>query len=179
MAELFVCGAMIGLNDLAKVVGQLRTDASLELSSMSAALYKFGPQVQMRYLIPGTPPATLTPHVIDGKTRKPVITLIEYDERKLEERTIDDPGELLPHLDNKKVSWINIDGLGDVEALRILGEKFHLHPLTLKMSSNTGQRPKAEQYDVTTCSSSRRWFIRTIGNKMCGEQVSMFGAVVF
>ena len=126
-----------------------------------------------RYPIPGTPPATLTPHVIDGKTRKPVITLIEYDERKLEERIIDDPGELLPHLDNKKVSWINIDGLGDVEALRILGEKFRLHPLALEDVLNTGQRPKAEQYDDYLFIVTQMVY-QDDKNKMCGEQVSMF-----
>jgi magnesium transporter len=126
-----------------------------------------------RYPIPGTPPATLTPHVIDGKIRKPVITLIEYDERKLDERTIDDAGELLPHLDNKKVSWINIDGLGDVEALRILGEKFHLHPLTLEDVLNTGQRPKAEQYDDYLFIVTQMVY-QDDKNKMCGEQVSMF-----
>ena len=47
--------------------------------------------------------------------RKPTITLIEYDRANLEERTIENREELLEHLDNQRVTWINIDGLGDIE----------------------------------------------------------------
>ena len=44
------------------------------------------------------------------------------------------------------MSWINIDGLGDVELLRRLGEHFGLHPLALEDVLNTSHRPKIEEY---------------------------------
>jgi magnesium transporter len=93
---------------------------------------------------PGSAPATLLPHLIDGESRKPGVQIIEYNKEQLEEREIVDLTELADHLDNRKVTWINIDGLGDLEALKILGEKFNIHPLALEDVLNTGQRPKVE-----------------------------------
>lgn len=94
---------------------------------------------------PGSSPATLTPHLVEGESRKPSVQIIEYDKDHLDEREITDFTELAAHLDSGKVTWINIDGLGDVEALTILGQRFNLHPLALEDVLNTGQRPKVEQ----------------------------------
>jgi len=122
---------------------------------------------------PGSSPATLVPHLVDGKVRKPRVRIIEYDQNSLDERDVTDFSELAGHLDNQKVTWINIDGLGDLEALTILGEKFHLHPLALEDVLNTGQRPKFE-------SSADYLFIiaqmvyQNNGNSISGEQVSFF-----
>lgn len=122
---------------------------------------------------PGSSPATLVPHLVDGKSQKPRVTIIEYDKDYLEERQITDLTELASHLDNQKVTWINIDGLGDVEALKILGEKFHLHPLALEDVLNTGQRPKIEH------SSDYLFLIAQMvyqdnSHALYGEQVSLF-----
>ncbi|RPJ34649.1 MAG: magnesium/cobalt transporter CorA [Verrucomicrobiaceae bacterium] len=94
---------------------------------------------------PGSSPATLTPHLVDGLSRKPAIHIIEYDKDVMEERELGDIRELPQTFDSRRVTWINIDGLGDVEALKLLGERFNLHPLALEDVLNTGQRPKIEQ----------------------------------
>lgn len=94
---------------------------------------------------PGSSPATLIPHLVDGKGRKPAIQLIEYDRDHVDDREIRDISDLEATFDDNKVTWINIDGLGDVETLKILGERFNLHPLALEDVLNTGQRPKIEQ----------------------------------
>jgi magnesium transporter len=44
------------------------------------------------------------------------------------------------------ITWINLDGLGDLAALERLGERFELHPLALEDARNVPQRPKAERY---------------------------------
>ena len=93
---------------------------------------------------PGSSPATLTPHLVDGQVRKPVVRIIEYDRDHMEDREIRDIGELAAVSDSRRVTWINIDGLGDVEALKVVGERFNLHPLALEDVLNTGQRPKIE-----------------------------------
>lgn len=80
------------------------------------------------------------------RTEPPAITLIEYGPEQLEERKDLGLDELLTHLDNELVTWINIDGLGDLEVLRTLGQRFHLHPLALEDVLDTNQRPKVEQY---------------------------------
>lgn len=103
------------------------------------------PMFTKRHGPPGSSPATLTPHLVDGRSNKPVIRIIEYDKDEMLEREIGDVGGLAGAFDTGKVTWINIDGLGDVDALKVLGERFNLHPLALEDVLNTGQRPKIEQ----------------------------------
>lgn len=129
--------------------------------------------IKTRRSIPGSSPATLIPHLIDGRSTPSRITLIEFDAGQLEEREITDLTELDRDLDNDKVTWINIDGLGDVEALKWLGQRFKLHPLTLEDVLNTGQRPKAEVF------ADHVFFVVQMvyqdkRSSICGEQVSLF-----
>jgi len=125
-----------------------------------------------RYPIPGEPPGQLRPR--EGSTnRTSAITLIEYDRAHLEEHSVTDKKELVAHLDNQRVTWINIDGLGDVEVLRALGTHFNLHPLALEDVLATGQRPKVEQYDGYLFIIVQMLYLND-GKQMCGEQVSMF-----
>ena len=125
-----------------------------------------------RYPIPGEPPGALKPRA-EPAAHPPVITLIEYDKAHLEERTITNKDELLPRLDNQRITWINIDGLGDIDVLRTLGAQFNLHPLTLEDVLATGQRPKMEQYDGYLFIVAQMLYLNK-KKQMCGEQVSMF-----
>lgn len=122
---------------------------------------------------PGSPPATLTPHLVDGESRKPGIQIIEYDNATLEEREVTDISEAAGHLDNNKITWINIDGLGDVEALTQLGERFKLHPLALEDVLNTGQRPKIE-HTADYVFIVAQMVYQDAEHTICGEQVSLF-----
>jgi magnesium transporter len=122
---------------------------------------------------PGSSPATLVPHLVNGKPRKPAIQIIEYDRDHLAELEVPDIAELAERFDSRKVTWIKIDGLGDAEALRYLGERFNLHPLALEDVLNTGQRPKVEQtpdYVFIVAQMVYQNQSRTI----CGEQISLF-----
>ena len=101
---------------------------------------------KLRYPPPGTAPATLiVPQEYQG--RKPMVSLIEYDAHSIEERKVETIDDLLPCLENDKVSWINVDGLGDAEFFRQLGLHFRIHQLALEDIFNIGQRPKVEEYD--------------------------------
>ena len=122
---------------------------------------------------PGSPPATLVPHLVDGQGRKPGVQIIEYDRDHLVEREVTDFAELAGHLDNHRVTWINIDGLGDVEALTILGERFKLHPLALEDVLNTGQRPKIELSQDYVFIVAQMVY-QDNSHAVCGEQVSVF-----
>ena len=127
---------------------------------------------KIRHPIPGEPPGALRLRQEPPKIAS-VITLIDYDQTHLEERVISEPSELLGHLDNKRVTWINIDGLGDLDVLRVLGERFHLHPLALEDVLEAGQRPKVEQYDDYLFIVGQMLYLDS-EKQMCGEQVSMF-----
>ncbi len=96
-----------------------------------------------RYHPPGTAPATLV--APEGATA-PVITLIEYDRGGVEEKKLTSIADAFHCRDNNRVSWINIDGLGDVEMFRKLAAHFGLHQLAIEDALNTHQRPKLEEY---------------------------------
>jgi len=101
---------------------------------------------KVRYSRPGTAPATLVAPP-DQEGQKPEILLIEYDAHAIQEKRVERIEETFSSLENGKVNWINISGLGDVEMLRQVGLNFRIHPLALEDMLNTGQRPKVEEYE--------------------------------
>lgn len=125
-----------------------------------------------RNVVPGEAPGLLKLSQ-DSPKVPPIITLIEYGPDSLEERKGVGPNELLPCLNNELVSWINIDGLGDLSVLRALGESFNLHPLALEDVLDTGQRPKVEQFDDYLFIVVKMLYLDE-KEEIGGEQVSMF-----
>ncbi|MBI2487879.1 MAG: magnesium/cobalt transporter CorA [Deltaproteobacteria bacterium] len=93
----------------------------------------------------GLSPGTLI-HIGERKTDKVTITIIDYDENQFEEREAEEIEECFPYKDKSSVTWINIDGLHDLEVIEKVGKHFDLHPLLLEDVVNTGQRPKLEDY---------------------------------
>jgi magnesium transporter len=91
----------------------------------------------------GLPPGTLI-HVGEQKTESIKITLTDYDETGVRESEIHAPEECFPYRDRPTVTWINVDGLHQVEAIAKIGQHFGLHPLALEDIVNTEQRPKLE-----------------------------------
>jgi len=94
----------------------------------------------------GLPPGTLV-HVGEKKVDSVRITFIDYDEQSFQEKQVTDIEECLKLKDTPTVSWINIDGLHDIELLEKLGKGFDLHSLVLEDILSTGQRPKFEDYE--------------------------------
>jgi magnesium transporter len=81
------------------------------------------------------------------KTERIGITVMDYDEGRLNEHKLDTLEECYPFRDTQPVSWVNINGLHDVEALAGLGEHFGLHSLVMEDILNVRQRPKLEEHD--------------------------------
>ena len=94
----------------------------------------------------GLPPGTPV-YIGEGKTEKIRVTVIDYDENQVLEKEIGDVGECLPFKDKKTVTWINVDGIHEVDVIESLGRCFDLHPLIIEDIANTEQRPKLEDYD--------------------------------
>lgn len=93
----------------------------------------------------GLPPGTLV-HVGERKAEKVKIRILDYDEAQFEEKEAKTIEESFPFKDKPTVTWINIDGLHEVEIIEKLGSHFGLHPLLLEDILNTDQRPKMEDY---------------------------------
>jgi magnesium transporter len=91
----------------------------------------------------GMSPGTLI-HVGEQKIDKAKITLMNYDQDRLEEKVLKRIEESFACKDTPPVSWINIDGLHEVEVIEKIGTHFGIHPLTMEDIVNTGQRPKIE-----------------------------------
>jgi len=94
----------------------------------------------------GLPPGTLV-HVGEKKTEAVRITYIDYDEKNFEEKQVPTIQECFRFKATPTVTWINIDGLHEVEIIEKLGKQFELHPLILEDILNTGQRPKFEDFE--------------------------------
>lgn len=74
------------------------------------------------------------------------MTVFDYKDDVLQERTVTDVRECLPYRDTDTVTWINIDGLHDTQALRVLNDHFGIHLLVQEDIVNTYQRPKVEDF---------------------------------
>jgi magnesium transporter len=93
----------------------------------------------------GLPPGTLV-HIGEKKMDKPRITIIDYDEVQFQEIEASTVEDCFPFKDKPTVTWINIEGIHQVELLEGIGGCFGLHPLVLEDILNTGQRPKVEDF---------------------------------
>ena len=95
----------------------------------------------------GAPPGALV-HVGEHVTHPVTVTVLDYDgEGHFREWEPGDPGELLPLRASRTVSWINVDGIHDVELIGRLGQLFDMHPLIVEDILHAGQRPKIEDLD--------------------------------
>lgn len=81
------------------------------------------------------------------KAERVGITVMDFDQENLVEKVLDSVDDCLAYRDTTSVSWININGLHDVEVLARLGGHFGLHPLVMEDIVHVRQRPKFEEHD--------------------------------
>jgi magnesium transporter len=94
----------------------------------------------------GLPPGSLV-HIGETITGEVKIAVIDYQGTHFEEKQIKTVEECFPLKETATVTWINIEGLHQVEVIKQLGDHFGLHPLVQEDILNTDQRPKMEDYD--------------------------------
>lgn len=116
----------------------VRTGRAPERTSGSRRL-RSGRVVRIR---PGSLPGTLPPAV--GTTS--VMSVLTFSSDGVSERTGITVDEALAAVVPGRVTWINIDGIGDPAVIVRVGERFGLHPLALEDAMTVPQRPKAERY---------------------------------
>ncbi len=83
----------------------------------------------------------------EKKMEKAKITIIDYDEKNFQEREAERVEESFPFKETPTVTWINIDGIHNVDIIEKIGEHFDLHSLILEDILNTGQRPKYDDLE--------------------------------
>ena len=93
----------------------------------------------------GLPPGTLV-HVGEERAEPVKITVIDYDAHDFQEKTVSTVEECFVFKTTPTVTWINIDGIQQIDIIEKIGKNFDLHPLMLEDILSTGQRPKSEDY---------------------------------
>ncbi|MBU1853322.1 MAG: magnesium/cobalt transporter CorA [Candidatus Omnitrophica bacterium] len=96
--------------------------------------------------VAGLLPGTLV-HVGEKKTEHTKFTVIDYNETEFQEKVLKKIEECTSFKEKDSVSWINIDGIYEIDIIEKIGKQFNLHPLVLEDIVNTGQRPKIEDFD--------------------------------
>ena len=86
-------------------------------------------------------------HIGSKKVEKARIRITDYDEKQLQETEAAAVEECFPFKDKPTVTWINIDGIHDVNIIENIGKYFGAHPLVLEDILNTEQRPKMEDFE--------------------------------
>lgn len=101
------------------------------------------------------------------------LRLIDYTRDSLEEKELQDIMDGVPYQTTNTVTWINIDGVHDVELIKTIGSSFNLHPLVIEDIVNTGQRPKMEEYDDYLHIVAKMLRFDSRQEQVIGEQLSM------
>ena len=93
---------------------------------------------------PGLSPGTLI-HVGEQKTEKIEIKVHVYNEHDVSS-FIADSADKIPEPSGDNVTWIQINGIHDVDMIGKIGKRSSLHSLLLEDILNTEQRPKVEDF---------------------------------
>jgi len=86
-------------------------------------------------------------HIGKERTEKVRISVIDYDEANMVEKEVTNVNVLRGFLEKPTITWINIDGVHDLEVIENIGHIFGLHPLIMEDIANTTQRPKVEDLE--------------------------------
>jgi magnesium transporter len=120
----------------------------------------------------GLPPGSLI-HIGERKAERVRISLIDFSATSLEEKEVARIEECYPALERDTVSWINIDGLHQVDLLEQVGTRFQIHPLVLEDILTTDHRPKLEDYDSYLFLVLKMLFFDGTTREVRAEQVSL------
>jgi magnesium transporter len=119
----------------------------------------------------GLPPGALV-HIGEKRTEKVKVTVWEYDEKSFQQKEIAGLKECLLPKDPPGITWIQVDGVHEVEVLEKLGVCQELHPLVLEDILNTEQRPKVEDYHEYLFIVAKNIFFEEKKGILTAEQIS-------
>ncbi len=92
----------------------------------------------------GLPPGSLYYTGLRGE-ESVSIQLFNYSAEGLEEKDLLHVEETHPYLSSSTTSWINVNGVHNVEMVESICKHYGIHPLTIEDIVSTDQRPKIEE----------------------------------
>lgn len=93
----------------------------------------------------GLPPGTLV-HAGSSSNERVKMTLMDYDRNEFVEKQIDKISGVRPFIDKPSVTWINLDGIHQMDLIEMLGIQFGIDPLILEDIVFASQRPKIDEF---------------------------------
>jgi len=120
----------------------------------------------------GLPPGALI-HIGEKKTDKVKISVMDYSIGKFNEMEIKKVEDCFSLKRKPSISWINVDGLHEVDLIEKLGKSFDIHPLVLEDILNTDQRPKMEDFEKYIFFALKMLYIDEKTHEIHSEQVSL------
>ncbi len=123
----------------------------------------------------GKPPGSLI-FVGEKNIDKTVLTLTEYDEESYDSRVIKSFKELESlHINNKsrKIRWLNVNGLQNVELISKIGTLLGIHSLNVEDVLNSYHHPKADFFDNGIFIVMKNFEMKE-DKRLSDEQVSFF-----
>lgn len=94
---------------------------------------------------PGHSPGTI---VVDPTARKPRMSVMAFGPGEIVEKTITSPRDVCPLLERYPIVWLDVDGLGDADVIREIGESFKLHRLAIEDVTEVHKRARVDRYDT-------------------------------
>ena len=128
--------------------------------------------VKKRSTKTGLPPGVLI-HIGEKKVELVRINILDYDENQFEEKEAKTIEECFPFKDKPTITWINIDGLHQVDLIEKIGKHFDFHPLLLEDILNTEQRPKIEDFETHIYIVLKMLYYEDKTNEIISEQFSI------
>jgi magnesium transporter len=128
--------------------------------------------VKKRSTKTGLPPGALI-HIGEKKAELVKINILDYDEIQFEEKDARTIEECFPFKDKPTITWMNIDGLHQVDIIEKIGKNFDFHPLLLEDILNTEQRPKIEDFETHIYLVLKMLYYNDKTNEINSEQVSI------
>jgi len=116
-------------------------------------------------------------HVGERKIDKVEISVLDYDDKNFHEKEITNIEETFSFKDTPTVTWVNINGLHELDIIEKIGNNFEMHPLILEDIVNTSQRPKYEDFDKYIFVVLKMLMFDDAKKEIISEQVSLiFGS---
>jgi len=104
------------------------------------------PKRKIRHKKPGLPPGSIV-YTGSKHDKSLIIEIFDFNAENLVERNANTLEDVLSFENIHNTTWINIDGLSDVQKIKALGKHYRLHPLLVEDIVNVSQRAKIEEYD--------------------------------
>lgn len=91
-------------------------------------------------------PLALIEHPDHSHDHGPHVNMMQYSADKVEEAEMTDLSGLPEKRKGKQITWIDVDGITDITAIRTLCDHFNIHDALLEQVNEVTMRPKIEDY---------------------------------